>query len=285
MWLGFCIMFNWVINMKEMKYIAFGLIGAVFIDGIAFTIFSLASGKYGDLADWVSGLGTLAAFFAVIWQQRRQEQLERASKIEQSRARFMYMYRGVLPEDTNVLLDDNDFFNSLGDQKDCYLRLIVKHPTFFDIPTFENISPNTIYSFEMIIYDEYGEKFYWSQNGLKKNAIVIPIPIVRVKGLKTVIEKRIISDKTKETTITLKARELKIRFTTSFSETCFYQFKFKNNEEKYYFINETGNNLIRAGRNGKMLDKRSKEAKELNDEFDIRKKLNTGTVPYFMLIK
>lgn len=270
-------MFNWVINMKEMKYIAFGLIGAVFIDGIAFTIFSLASGKYGDLADWISGLGTLAAFFAVFWQQRKQEEMERAFRIEQSRPRFVTMERGNLPKESNVLLDSN--YDNLEEKvrKDLIsLATIVDYPHMFKLATFKNISDNTVYSLEIIGSFKNGKKAYWKLQGLDKNGIVVPIPSFLLEEVSNFNNQN-------EKVSKLNFSKVEMRFITSKNEMGFYEYE--NENEKYYFINNLKNSCIQPTHDGEMLDKEAKLTRKLNSQFDKYTNVITPTFPYYMLKK
>lgn len=54
-------------------------------NGIVFLCVSLVSAKYGTLADWVSGLGTIAAIFFVYWQtdeQKRKFKESKTAKVE-----------------------------------------------------------------------------------------------------------------------------------------------------------------------------------------------------------
>lgn len=61
-----------------------GLIGSLIGNGIVFFFFAFTSSKYGTLADWVSGIGTVAAIFFVYWQideQKREFKEETSSKV------------------------------------------------------------------------------------------------------------------------------------------------------------------------------------------------------------
>lgn len=245
---------------NKIKYIALGLMGAIFIDGVAFTIFSLASGKYGDLADWVSGLGTLAAFFAVFWQQHSQENMERAFRIEQGRPRFMIMYSGKLPNETNVL------FNTIGNY-DLLYDFIINHNG--ELITLENISNNTIYTLEVIIEYRLGDKQYWRRNGIHGGDVVAFAPsFLLTKNLRK-----------------LSISKVKARFLTVSNEIGFYKYDFSKDKESYYFVENEQNSQIKASESGKMVSKNAIEVKEWNKEFDDLKGkfLLQSTIPYGQL--
>ncbi len=70
---------------EKIKYIAFGLIGALIGNGMVFVFVSFFSNKYGTLADWMGGLGTIAAFLAVFWQVKKEAEIQRAMNIENQR--------------------------------------------------------------------------------------------------------------------------------------------------------------------------------------------------------
>ena len=243
---------------NKIKYIALGLMGAIFIDGVAFTIFSLASGKYGDLADWVSGLGTLAAFFAVFWQQHSQENMERAFRIEQGRPRFMIMYRGELPDKTSIL------FNTFG-KEDLYNFIINNN---VELITLENISNNTIYTLDVIIEYKSGDKQYWTRNGIRSGDIV-------AFASSFLLEKNL-----RERSIT----KIKARFLTISNEIGFYKYEFSN-KESYFFVENEQNSQIRASESGEMVAKNDIQVKEWNKEFDDLKgkSLVQSTIPYGQL--
>lgn len=236
----------------------------------------------GSVADWFSAIGTVAAFFAIFWQMDKQEKMERAFRIEQSRPRFMFMIRGKLPDKTNILLDDSEFYSVLEDGEDgSPLKYMVDNPHFNNLITLENISSNTIYTFEIIIFNENGEETYWTQNGLQQHAIVAPVPVSLIKKVKDTSTDHIIN----VDHVDMGAKQIKVRFTTSFNETGFYKLDITNGEEEYYFINETNNSEVQAGKNGKMLETNDEKTEELNAEFEKYKSkdIYPSTIPYCML--
>ncbi len=70
-----------------MKNIALVCI-AILLGAIIFDALPYSSEKYGTLADWLGGLGTIAAFLAVFWQVRKEADVQRALDIENQRPRF-----------------------------------------------------------------------------------------------------------------------------------------------------------------------------------------------------
>lgn len=74
-------MVSWVIELNEkIKYILLGLIGSLIGNGIVFFLLAFSSSKYGTLADWVSGIGTVAAIFFVYLQINEQRSEFKESK-------------------------------------------------------------------------------------------------------------------------------------------------------------------------------------------------------------
>ena len=68
---------------KNMKFICLGLIGALLGNGIVYSFSSLFSNKFGTLADWVSGLGTITAIFFVYCQiEEQRKEFNFTNKIE-----------------------------------------------------------------------------------------------------------------------------------------------------------------------------------------------------------
>lgn len=53
-----------------------------------FDIFPYSPNKYGTLADWISGVGTICAFLVVFWQIKKEADIQRAMEVESHRPRF-----------------------------------------------------------------------------------------------------------------------------------------------------------------------------------------------------
>lgn len=245
--------------MNKMKYIGLGLIGALIGNSIVFVLASFVSDKYGTLADWISGIGTIAAFSVVIWQQYRQENIGRAFRIEQGRPRFRFLYRGELPDKTNILI------NTYGSAK---LYNTVKNYNSA-LPTLENISDNTIYTLSVIIEYRSGVKEYWKANGIHGGDIVAFVP----------------SFLPDDFLLGLKITELKARFLTISNEIGFYKYEPLEDKGSYFFIENEQNSQIRASGLGKMVSKNNIQIKKWNQEFDNLEKNFPlrSTVPYGQL--
>lgn len=213
----------------------------------------------GNLADWLSAIGTIAAFFAVIWQQHRQENIERAFRIEQGRPRFMFMNRGELPDKTSIL------FNTFG-KEDLYNFIINNNG---ELITLENISNNTIYTLDVIIEYKSGDKQCWTKNGIRGGDIV-------AFASSFLLEKNL-----RERSIT----KIKARFLTISNEIGFYKYEFSKNKESYFFVENEQNSQIRASESGEMVAKNDIQVKEWNKEFDDLKGkfLLQSTIPYGQL--
>lgn len=70
---------------EKVKYLLIGLIGSLIGNGIIFFFIAWGSPKYGTLADWVSGLGTVAAIVFVYLQideQRREFNESKTAKLK-----------------------------------------------------------------------------------------------------------------------------------------------------------------------------------------------------------
>lgn len=222
----------------------------------------------GSVADWVSGLGTIAAFGAVIWQQHRQERIARALRVEQARPRFTRMIRGKLPDKTDILT------NKKIEKKLLYEILQEPRQNISKIRsellTLENISENTIYCLEiLIIYEDNSEQF-WAQNGIHKNGVIALVPSFLDGGM----------EPSKETKDRVK---LIVRFLTPLNETGFYIYDYEKKEERYLFVKDPYNDLVRSSKQGEMLDNDDDYIEKLNKKFDGQKGRIFITVPYQLL--
>lgn len=66
------------------KYLLIGFVGALIGNGIVFLVLAFGSSKYGTLADWVSGLGTVIAILFVYLQideQRKEFEEKQVAKV------------------------------------------------------------------------------------------------------------------------------------------------------------------------------------------------------------
>ena len=72
-------------KIKHLDIAAIVLITCLFGNGLVFLLFSFTSDKYGTLADWVSGLGTIAALIFVYVQiEEQQKEFNETTKIDLS---------------------------------------------------------------------------------------------------------------------------------------------------------------------------------------------------------
>ncbi|MBB1109482.1 hypothetical protein LTY59_07065 [Limosilactobacillus balticus] len=224
--------------------------------------------NFGNIADWISALAAIFAFGVVIWQQFRQEKITRALKIEQARPRFMRSIKGKLPDETDVL-KNNQMSNRM------LYEIIQKsrndiNKTKSELLTLENISENTIYCLEMLVIYEDKSKQFWKKIGMRKNGIITLVPSFLDGGIEPSKE---IKDRVK----------LIARFLTPLNETGFYIYNYKSKEESYLFVKDKYNKLVRPLKNGKILKKNDKYIKRLNEEFDTQKGKIFIEVPYRLL--
>ena len=222
----------------------------------------------GSVADWVSGLGTIAAFGAVIWQQHRQEQITRALQIEQARPRFARMIRGQLPDKVDILANKKIRGQLLYEILQEPRQDISKARS--ELLTLENISKNTIYLLQiLIIYEDRSEQF-WAQNGMRENGVIALVPSFSDGG-------------TEPSKVTKDRAKLIVRFLTPLNETGFYIYDYEKGEEKYLFLRDPYNDLVRPSKQGEMFDDDDEYVKTLNKKFDGQKGKVYITVPYQLL--
>ena len=258
-----------MIKLTNIKNFVFLLIGII-MGSIIFDIAPYDTDKYGAMADWVSGIGTLAAFFAIFWQQHRQEQIERAIRVEQNRPRFARMARGKMPEKANILTnkqpDDKLLYEFVSNPRQ-NIKGIRK-----ELLTLENISKNTIYRLEIIIEYKDDTKEFWSRNGIHENGIVAMVPSFFAD------EKRY-SDDAKERV------KLKVHFLTPSYEVGFYTYDYEKNEGNYLFIRNQQNEVVKSHKHWETLDRHNDEIDKLIKEFkNCSKEYKvTFSVPYWLL--
>ena len=210
----------------------------------------------GSLADWLSAIGTIAAFFAVIWQQYRQEKAARSFKIEQSRPRFLRLAGGVIPNEADVLMNKQISSKLLYE--------IVSKPRKKDtnahsaLLAIKNISRNIIYKLEIII--EYEDKSIqcWKKIGMQSNEVIVLVPSFLKDGERNL------------SNVNKKRSELKLRFLTPSNEVGFYIYNYENKIGKYIFIKDKWNKKTTPPKGGTLLNRNSEQIKDLNKDFDIQ---------------
>lgn len=95
---------------KNLKYIWLGLVGALLGNAIIFTIYALFSAKYGTLADWMSGVGTVAAILFVYWQIAEQRKEFNESKTARLRIACGEQLHVEEAQDKGLVSDDTDYY-------------------------------------------------------------------------------------------------------------------------------------------------------------------------------
>lgn len=126
-----------------------------------FDIFPYSPNKYGTLAEWISGVGTIGAFLVVFWQIKKEADIQRAMEVESHRPRFAVsvMLASEITPGNTVFIGSREAIDKLKEK----LREMEKANEYMDRPnptnTFlnftnddrnyavlKNISKNNIYS-------------------------------------------------------------------------------------------------------------------------------------------
>ena len=66
--------------------------------------FQWLANDHGDVADWVSGLGTFLAFLAIFWQVNKQTNIQRGLDAEHQRPRFSLVFIPVVRTDVTTIV-------------------------------------------------------------------------------------------------------------------------------------------------------------------------------------
>lgn len=221
----------------------------------------------GSLAEWVSGIGTLLAFFVVFWQINKQTNIQRALDIEHQRPRFaistllgypsgntIVIYDGNSNNNINVdgAISNNTILNNQGKQ---YPRINIR-----------NISDNNVYSIEVAFVYYYKSdrnntmRELFNFNGLKESQNLLLFPRFESQG-------KFAQD--------LVCSDLVIRFTSSVEEVGFveyngYEQTFPNlgiGSENYYYVENKNRNVRVYGRD-QMISEGSETFNRLNAFFN-----------------
>ena len=231
---------------------------------INFTSFwSVLTKNPGSLAEWVSGIGTLLAFFVVFWQINKQTNIQRALDVEHQRPRFAISTRfGFSSGNTIVVYDEgsnsnninviNTISNSLGNQ---YQRINIR-----------NISNNNIYSIEVAFFYYYKSdrnntmRELFDFNGLRANQNLLLFPKFEFQG---------------ELNQDLVCSEVVVKFTSSAEETGFVEYNGYDRgfpylgigSENYYYVKNKNKN-VRAHGQDQMISEGSETFNKLNGLFN-----------------
>lgn len=233
-----------MINWKMAFSAAIGFLVPAFLFTIFFT---LEKDNYGSLADWVSGLGSIGAIFAVMWQVNKQKKVERALETEKKRPRFLITY---VEKTSNECLK---FYNS--SIREYIQNGEIQIPSSCLYVVLKNVSINPVYGFDIVLnYYENKElkTECWSVGLISPNEEVSFIPSFWFGDrLKNVVYCEII-----------------IKFVSTSNEIGFLKMnKFKNisiaekpvfDKEKYFFVKDKRRSEVEAFNEDKMITKNSK---------------------------
>ncbi len=213
---------------------------------------------HGTVADWASGIGTIAALAAVIWQQDRQENMERAINVENSRPRFTLSFYPNATKKATVLY---------WGRNPSEVKEIIEGENPYRLIYIQNISENVIYDFEVILKYHEAKTFkprtdYWTTSGIgpKENIIIIP----KFKKTDKEVEGNIVYD------------GLFIKFVTTANEVGFFiETNTKQeatdsgfNASQYYYVKGRHIKHVTAINRDKMIRVNSDECRKLDRMFD-----------------
>lgn len=200
---------------------------------------------HGSVADWLSGAGTVAAIGVGFRQIKIQNQFDRAKTIESKRPRFdVESAAGISTKvEVNGLMiqHDSDKVTSILSDKNKYKIQII------------NISESPVYGlaikFTYINKDGEQQTDTFSFSGLMPSKRLVLIP--------------------EDYDISIKMRELVIKFMSSTGELGFCRYKSSKKMEedfenpKYYFVTAS-NKYVSGGEMGHMISKEGQQFKELD---------------------
>ena len=216
---------------EKIKYIAFGLIGALIGNGMVFVFVSFFSNKYGTLADWMGGLGTIAAFLAVFWQVKKEAEIQRAMNIENQRPRFAtrLIDDNNIPSKNTIIIGKNDNTSEIVNAKN-------NNTVMKKLLMLKNISKNNIYS--ITVKTEYlkknGETWENSFENLEYTGVRPYENIVIATDFKFLDEKT-------------EYRGMVIKFVSSANEIGFMEADKTDSSPKYYYVRLSNHNISANG--------------------------------------
>lgn len=236
---------------EKIKYIAFGLIGALIGNGMVFVFVSFFSNKYGTLADWMGGLGTIAAFLAVFWQVKKEAEIQRAMNIENQRPRFAtrLIDDNNIPSKNTIIIGKNDNTSEIVNAKN-------NNTVMKKLLMLKNISKNNIYS--ITVKTEYlkknGETWENSFENLEYTGVRPYENIVIATDFKFLDEKT-------------EYRGMVIKFVSSANEIGFMEADKTDSSPKYYYVRLSNHNISANGEDT-IIDINSDKYQELNKDMD-----------------
>lgn len=236
---------------EKIKYIAFGLIGALIGNGMVFVFVSFFSNKYGTLADWMGGLGTIAAFLAVFWQVKKEAEIQRAMNIENQRPWFAtrLIDDNNIPSKNTIIIGKNDNTSEIVNAKN-------NNTVMKKLLMLKNISKNNIYS--ITVKTEYlkknGETWENSFENLEYTGVRPYENIVIATDFKFLDEKT-------------EYRGMVIKFVSSANEIGFMEADKTDSSPKYYYVRLSNHNISANGEDT-IIDINSDKYQELNKDMD-----------------
>ena len=236
---------------EKIKYIAFGLIGALIGNGMVFVFVSFFLNKYGTLADWMGGLGTIAAFLAVFWQVKKEAEIQRAMNIENQRPRFAtrLIDDNNIPSKNTIIIGKNDNTSEIVNAKN-------NNTVMKKLLMLKNISKNNIYS--ITVKTEYlkknGETWENSFENLEYTGVRPYENIVIATDFKFLDEKT-------------EYRGMVIKFVSSANEIGFMEADKTDSSPKYYYVRLSNHNISANGEDT-IIDINSDKYQELNKDMD-----------------
>lgn len=229
-----------------------------------FDIFPYSPNKYGTLADWVSGVGTICAFLVVFWQIKKEADIQRAMEVESHRPRFAVsdMLASEITPGNTVLIGSREAIDELKEElrgmeeANEYMDQPNPTNTFLNFTKFndrnyavlKNISKNNIYSIAVEIKylkDKSSESQIIEYSGIRPYENIVLLTDNDLWGEKN------------------KCESIVVKFVSSANEIGFFDFESSSSWYKYLYV-KSKNKSVSAYGMDKMISENSNEYESLN---------------------
>lgn len=230
------------------------------LGAVVFDIFPYSPNKYGTLADWISGVGTICAFLVVFWQIKKEADIQRAMEVESHRPRFAvsFMLASEITPGNTVFIGSREAIDKLKEK----LREMEKANEYMDRPN----PTNTFLNFT----NYYDDRNYAVLKNISKNniySIAVEIKYLKDKSSESqIIEYSGI--RPYENIVLLTDNDLwgeknkiVVKFVSSANEIGF--FVFESSCYKYLYV-KSKNKSVSAYGMDKMISENSNEYESLN---------------------
>lgn len=204
---------------------------SMLIGALIFDVSPYSPNKYGNFADWVSGIATTGAFFIVFWQVKKEAEIQRAMGIENQRPRFAIRLvdDNNIPLNNTIILGKNDNTSEIVNAKN-------KNAVIKTVFMLKNISKNNIYSITVKI-----EYLKW--NGKKWESSFENLEYTGVRPYENIV----IATDFKFSDKNTKYKGMVIKFLSSASEIGFLKANEENSSPRYCYVRSKNCNVSANG--------------------------------------